>query len=63
LLHVSKFTVLGNLILESEMEPHGPFPPDKAELVAQKILEGIENPQREIFAHDWLRQRAHPSQQ
>jgi hypothetical protein len=62
LLHISKFTVLRNLIPESEMEPHGPSPPDNAELVAQKILEGIENPQPEIFVHDWLRQRAHSSQ-
>ena len=32
-----------------------PFPPDTAEYVAQKILEGIETGEAEIFAHDWMR--------
>ncbi len=32
-----------------------PFPPDTAEYVAQKILEGIENGEPEIFAHDWMK--------
>jgi short-subunit dehydrogenase len=32
-----------------------PFPPDSAEYVAQKILEGIENDEAEIFAHDWMK--------
>ncbi len=32
-----------------------PFPPDSAEYVAQKILEGIENGEAEIFAHDWMK--------
>jgi short-subunit dehydrogenase len=30
-------------------------PPDTAEYLAQKILEGIENNDPEIFAHDWMR--------
>ena len=63
LTNFEKNTIRQNSVPESEMEPHGPFSPDNAELVAQKILEGIENPQPEIFAHDWLRQRAHPSPQ
>lgn len=42
---------------ENEMEPHGPFPPDTAEFVAQKIVEGIDSGDAEIFAHDWLKQR------
>jgi short-subunit dehydrogenase len=34
----------------------GPFsPPDSAEYVAQKILEGIQNEEAEIFAHDWMK--------
>jgi short-subunit dehydrogenase len=32
-----------------------PFPADTAEYVAQKILEGIENGDAEIFAHDWMK--------
>ncbi len=47
---------------ESELEPHGPFPPDMAEFVAQKIVEGIESGGAEIFAHDWIKQRAQLSQ-
>ena len=43
---------------ESEMEPHGPFPPDSADYAAQKIVEGIESGEPEIFAHDWLKNRA-----
>jgi short-subunit dehydrogenase len=42
---------------ENEMDPHGPFPPDTAEFVAQKIVEGIDSGDAEIFAHDWLKQR------
>jgi short-subunit dehydrogenase len=43
---------------ESELEPHGPFPADTADYAAQKIVEGIESGEAEIFAHDWLKQRA-----
>ena len=32
-----------------------PFPPDSAEYVAQKILEGIETGEAEIFAYDWMK--------
>lgn len=32
-----------------------PFPPDTAEYVAEKILEGIESEQAEIFMHDWMK--------
>jgi short-subunit dehydrogenase len=35
-----------------------PFPADTAEYVAQKILEGIESGEAEIFAHDWMKKRA-----
>jgi short-subunit dehydrogenase len=42
---------------ENEQEPHGPFPPDTAEYTAQKIVEGIESGEAEIFAHDWIKQR------
>lgn len=37
-------------------EDHGaPRPPDSAEYVALKIVEGIESGDAEIFAHDWMR--------
>ncbi len=42
---------------ESEMEPHGPFPPDTADYAAQKIIECIESGEAEIFAHDWIKNR------
>ncbi len=42
---------------ESELEPSGPFPPDSADFVAQKIVEGIESGKAEIFAHDWIKNR------
>jgi short-subunit dehydrogenase len=48
---------------ESEIEPHGPFPPDKADYVAQKIVEGIESGKAEIFAHDWIKQRTQENPQ
>jgi short-subunit dehydrogenase len=35
-----------------------PFPADTAEYVAQKILEGIESGEAEIFPHDWMKRRA-----
>jgi short-subunit dehydrogenase len=42
---------------KSELEPSGPFPPDSADFVAQKIVEGIESGEAEIFAHDWIKNR------
>ncbi len=32
-----------------------PFPPDTAEYAAEKILEGVESGEVEIFAHDWMK--------
>jgi len=43
---------------ESELEPRGPFPPDTADYAAQKIVEGIASGEAEIFAHDWIKNRA-----
>ena len=42
---------------ESDLEPRGPFPPDSADYAAQKIFEGIESGEAEIFAHDWIKNR------
>ena len=47
---------------ESELEPHGSFPQDSADYAAQKIIESIESGEAEIFAHDWLKQRARGNQ-
>lgn len=47
---------------ESELEPHGPFPPDSAEYTAEKIVEGLENGEAEIFTHDWVKQRTQADQ-
>jgi short-subunit dehydrogenase len=33
-------------------------PPDSAEYIAEKILEGIENEKAEIYAHDWMEKMA-----
>ncbi len=38
-----------------EQAGNAPFPPDSAELVAHKILDGIESEAAEIFAHDWMK--------
>jgi short-subunit dehydrogenase len=37
---------------------NAPFPPDSAEYAAQKILDGIESEEAEIFAHDWMKKMA-----
>jgi short-subunit dehydrogenase len=39
--------------IEEERSPLRP--PDTAEYIAEKILEGIENNEAEIFAHDWMK--------
>jgi short-subunit dehydrogenase len=57
LTNFEKNTIRDIPVPESELEPRGPFPPDTAEYAAQKIVEGLENGEAEIFAHDWLRQR------
>lgn len=36
-----------------------PFPPDTAEYMAQRILEGMGSEEAEIFAHDWMKKGAH----
>jgi short-subunit dehydrogenase len=40
-----------------EQDGGPPFPADTAEYVAQKIVEGIESGEAEIFAHDWMKSR------
>jgi short-subunit dehydrogenase len=38
-----------------QQDAPGPFPPDSADYVAHKILEGITKGEAEIFAHDWMK--------
>jgi len=44
-----------SLLNREEQEDARRFTPDTAEYVAQKILEGIESGEAEIFAHDWMK--------
>jgi len=54
-------TIKDSVPKSSEQEGGPPFPPDSAEYVAQKILEGIESGDAEIFPHDWMKKLANPS--
>jgi short-subunit dehydrogenase len=40
---------------ETEQEGTGRLPPDTAEFIAQKIVEGVKSGEAEIFAHDWMK--------
>jgi len=42
---------------EEDIEPTGPFPPDSAEFVAEKVVEGIISGEAEIIPHDWMKNR------
>jgi short-subunit dehydrogenase len=53
-----KNTIKDSLGDNVEQEGAGQFSADTAEYVAQKILEGIESGEAEIFAHDWMKKRA-----
>ena len=44
-----------DLVEEENEEPHERFRPDTAEYIAQRICEGIEKEEAEIFAHDWMK--------
>jgi len=48
-----------SLLNQEEQEETGRPPLDTAEYVAQKILEGIETGEAEIFAHDWMKKTVH----
>jgi short-subunit dehydrogenase len=43
---------------EEPEEGELPFKPDTAEYAAQKIFEGVESGEPEIFAHDWMKKNA-----
>jgi short-subunit dehydrogenase len=50
-----KNTIKDPSLMHEEPEGTMPFPPDTAEYAAQKILEGLESGEPEIFAHDWMK--------
>lgn len=58
LTNFERNTIRDTPVPESELEPRGPFPPDTADYAAQKIIEGIESGEAEIFAHDWIKKRS-----
>ena len=58
LTNFERNTIRDAPVPEIELEPHGPFPPDSADYAAQKIVEGIESGEAEIFAHEWIKNRA-----
>lgn len=39
----------------AEEEGGGPYPPDTAEFVAEKILEAVESGEAEIYVHEWMK--------
>jgi short-subunit dehydrogenase len=51
-----KNTIRAIPVPQDEMEPTGPFPPDSAEFVAEKIAGGIISGDAEIFSHDWIKE-------
>ena len=57
LTNFEKNTISDNPNANAGEAPSGQFKPDTAEYVAQKILEGLQSGEAEIFAHDWLKQR------
>jgi short-subunit dehydrogenase len=58
LTNFEKNTIRDVPVPEIEQEPSGPFPPDSSTYTSQKIIEGIENGDAEIFTHDWLKKMA-----
>ena len=60
LTNFEKNTIKDPSLLENrEQEGTSPFQVDTAEYVAQKIFEGIESGEAEVFAHDWIKKMAH----
>lgn len=54
LTNFEKNTIKDSVPEGGEQGEGPPFPPDTSEYVAQKILEGIESGEAEIFLHDWM---------
>ncbi len=55
LTEFEKNTMRATPVSDDELEPTGPYPADSAELVAQKIVDGILSGEAKIFSHDWMK--------
>jgi short-subunit dehydrogenase len=53
-----KNTIKDAISYGGEQDGGPPFPADTAEYVAQKIIEGLNSGEAEIFAHDWMKMGA-----
>jgi len=53
-----KNTIKDPSLTQEMQEGELPFPADTAEYAAQKIIEGLEKGEPEIFAHDWMKNAA-----
>jgi short-subunit dehydrogenase len=53
LTNFEKNTIREVPVPEGEEEATGPHPPDTADYTAQKLVEGLESGEAEIYSHDW----------
>lgn len=56
LTNFEKNTIHAVPVPEDKQEPTGPYPPDSAEFVAEKIAMGIVSGKAEIFSHSWMKE-------
>ena len=52
-----KNTIRAIPVPPDQVEATGPYPPDSAEFVAEKIVEGIRSGEAEIYPHAWMKER------
>jgi len=57
LTNFEKNTLRAVPVPEDKVEPTGPYMPDSAEFVAEKIAGGIVSGEAEIFSHDWMKKQ------
>ncbi|MGE5831904.1 MAG: SDR family NAD(P)-dependent oxidoreductase [Methanomicrobiales archaeon] len=53
LTEFEKNTIRAIPVPPDQMEPTGPYPPDSAEFVAERLVEGILSGEAKIFSHEW----------
>jgi short-subunit dehydrogenase len=53
LTEFEKNTIRAIPVPEDQMEPTGPYPPDSAEFVAERLVGGILSGEAKIFSHEW----------
>jgi len=58
LTNFEKNTIKDPSLPQEEFEGTLPFPADTADYMAQRIVEGVESGEPEIFAHDWMKKTA-----